>query len=153
MAASLIDNQGIAREIALLPSTAIVGAATVTGAVFTGLAGYQRAILTLTVSDVNDDSNDTLDVYVDVSPDNGATWVNAVHFDQFAGDGTGGSRVAVLNPAAAAPTADIDTSSDASAGDVRPYLWGSQMRARYVTVDPTGTDAAFTVVLTALLQR
>src|SRR5512139_589861 len=42
--------------------------------------------------------DDTCDVYIDLSPDGGTTWINAVHFTQRLGNGTDAQTdVAVLH--------------------------------------------------------
>lgn len=152
MAADLVDNQGLARTVPLLASTVVAGAASVSATAVAGLAGYLRGLFVLDVTAAGTDSNDTLDVYVDVSLD-GVTWLNALHFTQVLGNGGATKRYAVLNHAAAAGTSDAAVATDASSGAVRPYLWGAQYRARYVVVDPTGANAGFTFSVTALFQR
>jgi len=88
------------------------------------------------------DANDTCDVYVDVLI--GSTWINAIHFTQALGNGTDAAKeFAILDPANPGTSA-INVTSDASSGAVRPAAFGSQMRARWVIVDPTGANASFT---------
>ena len=114
--------------------------------------GYQHrryvALLNITASATA--SGDTLDVYVDVSID-GTTWLNAIHFTQQAGDGAATKRFAVLdstNPG----TSDIAVATDATAGAVRPALFGPYVRARWAMVDygsNGNTSHTFSVTLLA----
>jgi len=102
----------------------------------------------LNVTALATDVTDTFDCYLDVSPDDGITWINAVHFPQILGDGAAAKHVAVLDPSAPG-TATIPVTSDAAVSTVRPALFGSQIRGRYVIVDPGAGVASFTFALTA----
>jgi len=97
------------------------------------------------------EAGDTLDVYLDVSLD-GSTWLNAVHFPQQAGNGAAAKYFAVLDPSSPG-TSTVAVSSDASAGTVRPALWGPYLRARWAIADVTTVgNASHTFSLVAYVQ-
>lgn len=79
-------------------------------------------------------AGDTLDVYVDVLAPDGATWLNAVHFPQIAGDATAVKHYAVLAPTNVAATTFAVT-ADCAGGVTKPYLCGAKLRARHTLVD------------------
>lgn len=115
------------------------------------LSGFwRRIILLLDITASQTDAGDTLDVYVDVSPD-GTTWFNAVHFNQQAGNGSAVKRFAVLDPSNPG-TSTIDVTTDASSGAVRPALFGAFIRARYVLVNTGTENAAHTFSVTGYGQ-
>lgn len=109
-----------------------------------------RLLVLLDITASATDAGDTLDVYVDVSPDN-ATWLNAIHFTQQAGNGAACKQFAVLD--ATNPGATVtDVTSDAAAGAVRPGLFGAYVRARWAIADVGGDDASHTFSVTAYAQ-
>ncbi len=111
---------------------------------------YRRMIVLLDVTASATAANDTLDVYVDALI-TGTTWVNAIHFTQQAGDGAARKEFAVLdsdNPG----TASINVTTDAAATTVRPAVFGSQLRARWVIVDGGGADQSHTFSVVAYAQ-
>jgi hypothetical protein len=123
------------------------------GTTFSGLGSWSRALVLLAVSDASlHEAGDTLDVYVDCSPDGGTTWINAIHFTQRAGDATGAKKEwAVL--ATAAPAATVtDVSSDAASAAVRAYVLGNAMRARWAIADSGDGDSSHTFSVTAYLM-
>lgn len=112
------------------------------------VSGYSRILCLLSVTNADTDAGDTLDVYVDVSPDGGDTWLNAVHFTQVIGTASASKEYAVLD-ATTPGTSTIDATSDAAAGAVRPSLFGSLLRIRYVIVNAGAADASFTFGVSA----
>lgn len=119
--------------------TPVVGA--VSDAV--NVSRLRRLLLLLTVTNADTDAGDTLDVYVDISPDGGTTWLNAVHFTQIIGTAAASKEFAVLD--ASAPGASvIAATADAAAAVVRPSLVGTHIRARYTIVNAGAADATFT---------
>lgn len=98
------------------------------------------------------DGGDTCDVYIDVSPDSGTTWINAVHFTQRLGNGTDAQTdIAVLH-ANTPGTSVIAITADASAAAVRPAIRGDAIRARWVIVNSGTADASFTFSVKAYIQ-
>lgn len=114
---------------------------------------YNELMVQLDVTAAGTDSADTLDVYVDMSIDQGAKWHNILHFTQVLGNGGAKTFVAVIkndNPGASAVFA---TTSDASAGATRQIGFGGNLRYRAVTVDgSTGGNMSFTFSLSAFLK-
>jgi hypothetical protein len=104
-----------------------------------------RYMILLSVADESlHDAADTLDVYVDMSPDGGTTWLNAVHFTQRAGDATGvATQIAILDPSNPG-TSVITTTSDAASGVTRPAVFGNAMRARWVIANSGDDDQTHT---------
>lgn len=86
------------------------------------------------------DANDTLDVYVDFSLD-AATWYNAVHFTQKAGNTAARIEFATLDPTTPAATV-TDVTADAASGVTRPAVFGRYMRGRYTVVEFAGVGVA-----------
>jgi hypothetical protein len=104
------------------------------------IGGYwDRAVIVLDHTASGVDAPDTLDVYVDLSLD-GTIWVNAVHFASKAGNAAASSEFAILDHAIPG-TATIVSTSDAAVSTVRPYVFGLQIRARYVIVNGAGGNA------------
>lgn len=113
---------------------------------------WERALLICTFTAKSTDVGDTCDVYVDVSPDGGTTWLNAVHFTQALGNGTdAATEYAVLY--ANTPGVDIVVATaDAASTKVRPTLFGNALRARWVIADSGTDNASFTFGVKAFLQ-
>lgn len=111
--------------------------------------GHRRRFMILcSITASATDAGDTLDAYVDVSPDGGTTWLNAVHFTQQAGNGAARKEIAILDPSNPG-TAVVNVTSDASAGVVRPAAFGSFMRARWAIADSGDGNSSHTFSVTA----
>jgi hypothetical protein len=131
--------------LALLGSAARTATAGTNGTAVKIPARLAFAIV-LEFTDKAADADDTCDVYIDMLV--GDTWVNAIHFAQALGNGTDASKqYALLLPSADA--AVLDVSADAAPGVVRPNVIGSQIRVRWVIVDPTSANATFTFSVSA----
>lgn len=113
--------------------------------------GCKRAVILCDITVSATAAGDTLDVYIDVLGPDGATWLNAVHFTQQAGNGAAKKMFAILESASAGATV-TDVTSDAASGAVRPSLFGTQMRARWALVDGGGGDTSHTFSVTAYVQ-
>lgn len=139
------------REITLAAATARTDTASTNGDTI-AVDAWERALLLCAFTAKATDVGDTCDVYVDVSPDGGTTWLNAVHFTQALGNGTdAASEYAVLY----ANTPGVDTvvaTGDATAAKVRPALFGNALRARWTIVDAGTDNASFTFSVKAFLQ-
>lgn len=89
------------------------------------------------------DAADTCDVYIDFLSPDGTNWINAAHFTQALGDGADAETQYInLVPSTGSTTPTVVT-SDAASGVVRPEVFGSQIRARWVIVD-ADADGSFT---------
>lgn len=140
-------NELYEKEVVLLASAA--RAANENGDAVYGYAWARHWVIELNVTAAGTLVGDTLDVYIDFSLD-GSAWYNAAHFTQVLGNGGAKRELAVLdttNPG----TSVIDATADASAGDQRPAVVGSIIRARTVNVDGGGTHS-FTFSVLAVAQ-
>ena len=108
---------------------------------------------TLDVTDANEDSGDTLDVYVQTKLD-GTNWTDVVHFTQCTG--TGGAIRHIGKVVAQLAQTMFATSTALAAGSVR-HLLGDEWRVRYdITEGGSGSGsgsgvglADFTIEVTA----
>lgn len=141
-------RQGAGAALALKASGAQTDSTNGTGVV---CGQYRRFAILLDITALATAVDDTLDVFIDVSPDGGTTWINAVHFDQVLGNGSAEKQWAVLD-AAAPGTSVVDVTSDAAEEAVRPYLFGSHIRYRSTIVDAGDDNASFTYSVTAYAQ-
>lgn len=134
-------------QIALFASAARTATAGTNGTAAI-VNGERIAIgLLLKVTAAGTDAADTLDVYVDFLGPDGTTWLNAVHFEQVIGTDAAESQYVLLIPNSGSTTV-TQVGSDAAAGTVRPNVFGSQIRGRYVLVD-ADADGGFTFSLYA----
>ena len=100
---------------------------------------WERALLLCAFTAKATDVGDTCDVYVDVSPDGGTTWLNAVHFTQALGNGTDAATEYAVLYANTPGTAIVVATADAASTAVRPTLFGNALRARWAIVN-SGTN-------------
>ena len=130
--------------VVLFPSQAITAD---TNVITTGLAWANEALILFELTNAATDVGDLLDVYIDVSPDSGVTWINAVHFTQILGNGADAFKEwAFLNPTHTG-TATINVTTDAAAAVVRQIGFTDRIRVRAdVTADGDVTpDQTFTL--------
>jgi hypothetical protein len=111
------------------------------------LKPHKRMMAVLKVTDAATAAGDTLDVYVDLSLDDGATWINGVHFTQVLGNGANALTFLAVFDTTTPGTSVIAATADCAAGAVRPQLAGNQARARHVLVDSGGGAQSFTYSL------
>jgi len=95
------------------------------------------------------DAGDTMDNYVDFSPD-GTIVMNGGHFTQQAGNGAANVKAMVFSDANPG-TSEFDVTSDAAAAAVRPYMTGKYIRARHVIVDTGDHDQSHTFQMWAMV--
>ena len=138
----------MASEFVLAASAARTAGANGTATLIGGFARRVEIVLDVTAS--AHEAGDTLDVYVDVSPD-GTKWLNAVHFAQQAGNGAAKSEAAVLD-ASNPGTSTILTTNDAASGVQRPALFGKYIRARWAIADSGDGDSSHTFSVKAYCQ-
>ena len=116
--------------------------------VINGLGWAKQGLFLFDLTNAATLVGDTLDVFVDLSPDEGVTYLNAVHFTQRLGNGADSLKEwAFLNPTHTG-TATIDVSTDAAAGAIRQIGLTDPFRVRWVIVG-TGT---FTFSVKAFLH-
>jgi hypothetical protein len=111
------------------------------------IGGWRRAVVECSITASAHEAGDTLDVYVDVLAPDAATWLNAIHFTQQAGDGSAKKMFAVLDSEDPG-TSVIDVTADAASGAVRPALFGPQVRARWAIADSGDADQSHTFAVT-----
>ena len=117
---------------------------------FTGLAAAQ---FLLNVTAAATDATDTLDVYIQSSPDAGTTWDDFVHFTQVLGNGGAKKFVAYWN-ALVAPDAELAAPADAAmAAGVKQGPIGEILRVKWVVVDAAADDASFTFSVSGSFVR
>lgn len=148
---------GVADTTAQVETATVAGtiaaSTTILGNAVTEIGHFKQAAILLVLTDAAAAAGDTLDCYVDTSYDGGTTWLNAVHFTQILGNGADSiSIVAVLDPGGAPGTAVVATTSDASAGAVRPTLFGNALRLRHVIADGGAHGQSFTFGATVFLK-
>lgn len=110
--------------------------------------GFRPIVLLLNVTATAGAAGDVLNVFVDVLGPDGATWINAVHFTQVAGDSAAIQHFAVLDASAPAATT-FNVATDCAAGVTKPYVSGGEVRGRYTLVDAGAHGQSVTFSLTA----
>ncbi len=109
----------------------------------------KAAIYQLAVSAAATDASDTLDVYVQHSPDDGTTWDDFIHFTQVLGNG-GTKKFIATWARDVTPEGEIKVPADAALaagvlqGPITPLV-----RVKWVIVDAGTANASFTFSLVA----
>lgn len=112
---------------------------------------FKKAVFLLNVTATAGAAGDVLDAYVDVlAPGSTATWLNAVHFTQVAGNSAAIKHYAVLDATAVAATT-FNVTADCSSGVTKPYIWGPAVRGRYTLVNAGGGGQSVTFSLYGFL--
>lgn len=145
------------KYLELRASSAQAAPATVTGTtikVDQDAAPFTEAEFILDVTAAATEAADTLDVYVDFSPDGGTSWVNAIHFTQVLGNGGAKKELAKINAntGLGTPTAPLSIAADAASGAVRNISLFECVRYRSVSVDATTDNGSFTWSLKAVYR-
>lgn len=115
---------------------------------------FTEAEFILDVTAAATDATDTLDVYIDFSPDAGASWINAIHFTQVLGNGGAKKEIAKITSTngLATPTAPLSIAADAASGAVRNISLFEWVRYRAVSVDASTDNGSFTYSLKAVYR-
>jgi hypothetical protein len=112
-----------------------------TAAVAAGdIATLRSAVFLLNVTAAGTDAGDTLDVYVQQSPDGGTTWDDFVHFTQVLGNGGAKKYIATWNGTAAAESEMKAPADAALAAGVLQGPMTTTWRVKWVIVD-AGSNA------------
>lgn len=119
-----------------------------TGVVFK--QAWNKALVILDVTAAATASGDTLDIYIDTSPDGGVTWINVGHFTQVLGNGGAKKFVMALGADNPGATAVTDVTSSAAAGATRQY--GICDRLRYRSIVASADTPSFTFGIKAFLK-
>jgi len=137
-------------QIATLQSASAIGA-DANGTALKYDKPFSEALIMLDVTVAASTAADTLNVFIDVSPDGGTTWINVGHFTEVVGDGGAVKHIMALNADNPGATAVFDVIADAAAGATRQIGISDRMRARSVIVDDSAS-AAFTFDVIAFLK-
>jgi len=116
------------------------------------IGAAKRAIILLDVTASAGAGADTLSVYIDMLGPDGATWINAGRFTTIVGSSAAIKHWMALSEAAAPAATTFDVTANCNAGVTKPYVWGTQMRARYTLLDGGDGLQSMTFSVTALLQ-
>lgn len=104
----------------------------------------KAVVFLLTVSAAATDASDTLDVYIQHSPDGGTTYDDFVHFTQVLGNG-GAKKYIATWFRDITPESDMKAPADtALAAGVLQGPIGSTLRVKWVVVDSGNADQSFT---------
>ena len=135
--------------ITLLESAARTASGTSSPSALGRFDRVKAVLFQLTVSAAATESSDTLDVYVQHSPDGGTTYDDFVHFTQVLGNGGAKKFIATwcrdVSPTSALkPPADASLAAGVQQGPISP-TW----RVKWVVVDASTVNASFTFSLVA----
>ena len=125
------------RTLRASAAVATTAEASNTSSSISGVGGFGQAMILLDLTAAATEAGDTLDVYIDTTPD-GTNWVNVIHFAQMLGNGGAKQFWAVLDRGTAG-TATFVSATDAAVSVVRPAMFCDQLRVRYTTVDAATT--------------
>ncbi len=103
---------------------------------------YNEALFVLNVKNIAAIDTDILDVYIDISPDNDITWINAVRFERILGNGNPAVHIARLK-FDAGDLAMINVTTDVNAGTVRPIGIGTMIRYQGEVTEAAAGGASF----------
>jgi len=145
-------RSGLSSAQTLKASSVVTAAGSVNVTAVDGLGNYKQAQFLLDVTAAATGAGDTLDVYIDTSPDGGTTWVNIVHFTQVLGNGGAKKMWATVDPGGAPGTAVIAVTSDAASGVVRPSMFCDTVRVRHVVADGGSALQSFTFSVKAFFK-
>lgn len=113
---------------------------------------FTEMVVVLDVTAAATDAGDTLDVYVDTSYDNGATFVNMGHFTQVLGNGGAKKYLMSFKANPITSSNSIDFTANQSAGAAVQIPIGDRISFRAVSVDASTQNVSFTYSLKAFLK-
>jgi len=117
------------------------------------LGEVDAAVFLLSVSAAATAAGDTLDVYIQQSPDGGTTWDDFVHFTQVLGNG-GAKKYVASWTRSVTPESEMKAPADAGiAAGVLQGAVGNSWRVKWVIVDADTDDASFTFSVSVDLMR
>lgn len=105
------------------------------------LEGFLALVLQLEVTSAATEADDTLDVYLQTTLDDGASWVDVYHFTQVLGNGGAKKYFGKLVADAALTEFENGASLSAAAGRA---IFGSSYRVRWAITDANTANASFT---------
>jgi len=114
---------------------------------FAATKSIKAYLFLLTVSAAATAAGDTLDVYVQHSPDDGTTWDDFVHFTQVLGDG-GAKKFIATSMRDVTPESEIKAPADAAlAAGVLQGPISPTLRVKWVIVETDAASFTFSVVV------
>jgi hypothetical protein len=130
----------MAGALTLLASTTVTTTGSATAAIVPDVSKAKAALFFLDVTAAATEAGDTLDVYIQHSPDGGTTYDDFVHFTQATGTGTI-QALAQWTAYSAVPETEMRAPQDAAlaAGAVVQGPVGDDWRIKYSTTDVTTT--------------
>lgn len=99
--------------------------------------GFTRLHALLALPSPASTSGDTLDVFIDCSPDGGTTWTNIIHFAQILGNG--GAKTFVARTPAAPAGSIVDATADLVAAATPLAFGGDRLRVCATLVNGSGS--------------
>lgn len=129
----------------LISDTSPASASTAAGSAVYGLDKFDSLMIVATLAGA---TGGTLDVYLQVSPDEGTTWVDYAHYPQLAAGAASSTRVwCVTRKAQQTTLATVGTGSSPAlaANTIVGGEFGDRMRAVYVAGAGTSAGAAQTI--------
>lgn len=138
------------QNIEMLATVVAAGVQSVTGPDLLGFSPFTSGTFTLEITNAADDVDDTLNVVVQRKLPNGG-YEDIVAFTEVLGNGAD-ALTFVADVFAGASGGDEHIVAALSAGTVLDIPWGDILRVNYVIVDPTGTDASFTLAVHAHMR-
>jgi len=128
-----------------IADTTPASASTAVGSHVGGLHEYDSLAI---VASLVGATGGTLDIYLQISPDQGTTWVDYAHFAQLAGGAAAVTKVWTVSRGAqqtTATTVGTGTSVALAANTIIGGEWGDRMRAVYVAGAGTSVGAAIVI--------
>ena len=122
-------------------------AGTTAGTAITGIGAYGSMLVYAALTGA---TGGTLDIYLQVTPDGGTTWVDYAHFPQIAGAAAVIYRVWAVSKAGqqtTLATVGVGTSPALAANTILGGEWGPQMRVVHVAGVGTSAGAAQVIQL------
>ncbi len=141
---TLVSAQATAVD---LTATSPASATTVAQTAVAGLGQYRSMLIFATIQG---GTGGTLDIYLQVSPDGGTTWVDYAHFPQLAAGAAAINRVWVVSKAGqqtTLTTVGTGTSPALAANTILGGDWGDRMRVVFVSGAGTTAGASQTIKL------
>lgn len=140
----IVDSVTAVTAVSAILHTSGAETATGTGTAATGFTNTKDCWLYFHVSNADTDANDTLDMYVETSYDGGTTWFTFAHSAQYTGTTACSATACAEGFGTNTGGMNVDFDTALSASSIRSMYGGTQYRAAWTIVDPTGTNATFT---------
>jgi hypothetical protein len=141
-------------QITLLSPTTYTTNNTFNIAAVTGLDRYAMFTKILTISGKTMAGSATVNIYIQMSPDAGTTWLDIISVAQITSAALGnGVRMGFYNVLSGESAIGITASDGAlAAGTVNTYDFCDRLRAKIVTANFNGTTDTITLAITAFMK-